>query len=141
MARVVQAARQACVHEAITGLPQSYLTVLAEKGTRLSSGERQRIAIARALYRNSPIMILDEVTSALDARAEEAVRNTLKKLQGEKTILVAAHRLSTITHADRILVLANGLIVEEGRHDTLLANRGRYWDFWRRHLGREPAPA
>ena len=107
-------------------LPKGYDTLIGEQGTKLSGGERQRISIARALLKNAPILILDEATSSLDSEAEIEVQDALENLMKGRTTLVIAHRLSTIRNADRIVVLVNGEIREEGTHDNLLACQGEY---------------
>jgi subfamily B ATP-binding cassette protein MsbA len=123
---VIAAAKAANAHEFIMALPQGYDTVIGELGVRLSGGQRQRLAIARALLKNAPILILDEATSSLDTESERLVQNAIEQLMTGRTVLVIAHRLSTIQRADRILVLAGGIIVEEGRHADLLAHNAQY---------------
>ncbi|MCE9626714.1 MAG: ABC transporter ATP-binding protein/permease [Candidatus Eisenbacteria bacterium] len=124
--RVEAAARAAHAHEFIARLPQGYGTIIGDRGVLLSGGERQRLAIARALLRNPPILLLDEATSALDTESERLVQEALETLMHDRTVLVIAHRLSTVQHADRILVFEHGRIVESGRHDTLHAAGGVY---------------
>ncbi|HWA56753.1 MAG TPA: ABC transporter ATP-binding protein [Gemmatimonadales bacterium] len=123
---VEAAARAANAHGFISQLPEGYGTLLGERGTRLSGGQRQRIAIARALLRDSPILILDEATSALDSESERLVQDALNRLMQDRTVLVIAHRLATVRHADEILVLEEGEIVEWGTHGSLRAAGGRY---------------
>jgi subfamily B ATP-binding cassette protein MsbA len=125
-AQVEAAARAANAHAFISELPQGYDTVLGERGTRLSGGQRQRLAIARALLTDPPILILDEATSALDTESERLVQEAIDRLLAGRTVFVIAHRLSTVVHADQILVLDRGVIVERGTHPELLARRGTY---------------
>jgi ATP-binding cassette, subfamily B, bacterial MsbA len=123
---VVKAAQAAYSHGFIQNLPKGYETVIGEQGVKLSGGERQRISIARALLKNAPILILDEATSSLDSESEIEVQKALEYLMQGRTTLVIAHRLSTIRKADRIMVISNGTIVEEGTHEELLAKEGEY---------------
>jgi subfamily B ATP-binding cassette protein MsbA len=124
--RIVEAAGAANAMEFIEELPQRLETVIGEKGVTLSGGQKQRLAIARALLRNPPVLILDEATSALDTESERLVQNAINTLMANRTVLVVAHRLSTILHADTILVIEDGCIVERGTHKELLALGGRY---------------
>ena len=124
--QVEAAARAANAHAFIAELPDGYATILGERGTRLSGGQRQRLAIARALLRDPPILILDEATSALDTESERLVQEAVDRLLRGRTVFVIAHRLSTIVHADQILVLERGEIIERGTHAELLAARGAY---------------
>lgn len=123
---VYQAAKLANALEFIEQLPEGFDTQIGENGTRLSGGQKQRLAIARALLKNSPILILDEATSALDNQSEKLVQEALDRLMENRTTLVIAHRLSTIQHADKIVVMEQGKIVEVGKHDELLAKEGVY---------------
>lgn len=120
------AARAAFAHDFIMEMTEGYATIIGDRGTRLSGGQRQRICIARALVKNAPILILDEATSALDTESEQMVQKALENLMANRTTFVIAHRLSTILHADKILVLEEGRIVESGSHDDLLKNSGLY---------------
>ncbi|GAB3240869.1 ABC transporter ATP-binding protein [Hymenobacter seoulensis] len=126
-AEVIEAARIANAHDFITATPEGYHTVIGDRGSRLSGGQRQRLSIARAILRNPPILILDEATSALDTESEKLVQEALTRLMQNRTSLVIAHRLSTVQHADEIVVLQHGRIVERGTHEQLLRNeRGLY---------------
>ncbi|MFI0355768.1 ABC transporter ATP-binding protein [Actinomadura sp. 9N407] len=129
---VERAARLANVHDRILELPRGYDTVIGD-GTGLSGGEAQRIAIARALLADTPVLVLDEATAFADPRTEQAVRRALATLGGDRTILVIAHRLETVADADTVVVLENGSIVEQGRPADLLARNGRFAAFWRSH--------
>jgi len=124
--RVRQALESANLGELLQTLPQGMRTPVGHNATELSGGQRQRLAIARAIYKDAPILILDEATSALDNESERLVQEALQRLMRGRTTLVIAHRLSTIEHADRVLVLAQGQIVEQGRHEALLAANGVY---------------
>ncbi len=126
MAAIEKAARTAFAHDFIAALPQGYDTMLGERGVTLSAGQRQRIAIARAVLRDAPILLLDEATSALDSESETLVQRALDSIMEGRTTLVIAHRLATVTRADRILVLDEGRVVEEGTHQSLLRNGGIY---------------
>ncbi|ALD21811.1 ABC transporter ATP-binding protein [Hymenobacter sp. DG25A] len=123
---VMNAARIANAHEFIMSTPEGYQTIIGDRGTRLSGGQRQRLSIARAVLRNPPILILDEATSALDTESEKLVQEALMRLMQNRTSLVIAHRLSTVQHADEIVVLQHGRIVERGTHDELLQRGGLY---------------
>jgi len=133
-AEIVAAAKAAHAHDFIIGFPSGYDTPVGEHGMQLSGGQRQRIAIARALIKNAPIILLDEATAALDSESERHVQEALGELCKGRTTLVIAHRLSTIMHADCILVVENGLVVESGRHEELLRKGGRYASFYRLQL-------
>ena len=136
---IVAAAKAACAHDFIIGFPLGYDTPVGELGAQLSGGQRQRIAVARALIKDAPIILLDEATAALDSESEKQVQEAIEHLCQNRTTIVIAHRLHTIMHADAILVVENGEIVERGRHDDLLRRGGRYASFFRlqqRDLGR-----
>jgi ATP-binding cassette subfamily B protein len=128
---IIAAAKAAHAHEFIAGFPAGYDTAVGERGLQLSGGERQRVAIARALIRNSQIILLDEATASLDSESERLVQDAMTRLCEGRTTIAIAHRLHTIMHADRILVLESGAIVETGRHDELLRKGGRYAAFYR----------
>jgi len=130
-AEIVAAAKAACAHYFIMGFPLGYETPVGEHGTQLSGGQRQRIAVARALLKDAPIILLDEATAALDSESERQVQEAIKHLCQGRTTIVIAHRLHTIMHADAILVVEGGEIVERGRHDDLLRRGGRYASFFR----------
>ncbi len=126
MEKIIRASRLANAHDFIMKLPNGYDTVIGEKGVKLSGGERQRISIARAILKNAPLLILDEATSSLDAEAEVEVQEGLNNLMENRTVLIVAHRLSTVVGADRIYVLEGGRIVEEGTHENLIQAGGAY---------------
>jgi ATP-binding cassette subfamily B protein len=129
---VESAARKAHAHEFVAEMKDGYDALVGERGVKLSGGQRQRIAIARVILKNAPILVLDEATSALDSVTEQAIQETLQNEMKGKTVLVVAHRLSTIAHLDRILVFEHGRIVEDGSHADLLRKGGVYTGFWRR---------
>jgi subfamily B ATP-binding cassette protein MsbA len=128
---VEDAARRADALEFIREQPAGFDTPIGERGVLLSGGQRQRLTIARAMLKNAPILILDEATSSLDSAAEREVQGALANLMEDRTTFIIAHRLSTVTHADRIIVLDAGRIVEEGAHEELLQRRGLYWSLYR----------
>ena len=127
---IVEVAKRANAHDFIAGLPKGYNTLVGERGVKLSGGERQRIAIARAMLKDAPILILDEATSSLDSISERSVQEAFARLMERKTTIVIAHRLSTVRQMDRILVLNDGDISEEGSHAELLEKKGDYYSFW-----------
>jgi ABC-type multidrug transport system fused ATPase/permease subunit len=124
---VYEAARMANAHDFISAFPEGYETVVGDRGIKLSGGQRQRIAIARAMLRNPQLLILDEATSSLDTESEQQVQSALKTLMMGRTSIVIAHRLSTIRHADTIVVLKQGKIIEQGNHETLMNKEGGYY--------------
>jgi len=136
-AAVVAAAARAHAHDFIRRFPEGYETVVGERGVRLSGGQRQRLAIARAILENPPILILDEATSALDTESERMVQAALEELIEGRTVFAIAHRLSTITNCDRILVMADGSIVQQGSHEQLLAEGGVYRRLYELQFGEE----
>jgi ATP-binding cassette subfamily B protein len=138
-AEVRAAAAAAHATEFLDRLPEGFASHLGEKGVRLSGGQRQRIAIARAILRNPPILLLDEATSALDTQTERDIQDSLKAMGQGRSVITIAHRLSTIVDADRIIVLEDGHIVEEGQHEALLARGGRYAAMWARQSSEEEA--
>lgn len=127
---VIQAAKQANAHDFIMGLSEGYHTKVGERGVKLSGGQKQRIAIARVFLKNPPILVLDEATSALDLESEHLIQAALETLAEERTTFIVAHRLSTITHADRIVLIEHGEIVEMGRHDELMKKKGSYYNLF-----------
>lgn len=136
---IKSAAKAAKIHTFIESLPDGYKTTVGERGLKLSGGEKQRVGIARTLLKNPPILILDEATSALDTETEMEIQNELKEMGQGRTVLTIAHRLSTIADADRIVVLEDGVIVEQGTHDALLSSDGRYAHLWHRQQQDEDA--
>jgi len=131
-AEIEEAARGAAIHDFILDLPDGYDSKVGERGLKLSGGEKQRVAIARTLLKDPPILILDEATSALDSRTEAAIQETLRRIERGRTSIVIAHRLSTVVDADQIVVLDEGRIVERGTHRQLLVKRGLYTEMWLR---------
>jgi subfamily B ATP-binding cassette protein MsbA len=124
---VIAAAKAAFAHEFIGRMPQGYKTIVGEQGARLSGGQRQKIAIARAILKGAPILVLDEATSSLDSRSEKEVQGAIENLMQGKTTIMIAHRLSTVRNANRIIVMAEGAIAEEGTHQDLLLKKGLYY--------------
>lgn len=134
MAKVMRAARTANIDEFIQLLPDGYNTIVGERGVKLSGGQRQRLSIARAIFKDAPILLLDEPTSALDAESEMLVQEAVNRIMKHKTVLVVAHRLSTIIDADEVLVLDNGRIVERGTHAELLVQNGAYTRLYNKQM-------
>ncbi|MEO1549117.1 MAG: ABC transporter ATP-binding protein/permease [Pseudomonadota bacterium] len=134
---VIAAAKAAQIHEFIEALPDGYETTVGERGLKLSGGEKQRVGIARTLLKNPPILLLDEATSALDSETERDIQDALKAMGQGRSVITIAHRLSTVVDANRIVVLEQGEVVEEGTHADLLAREGRYASMWHRQLNDE----
>ena len=131
---ILRACKFAAAEEFIEKLPKKYNTLIGENGIRLSGGQKQRLSIARAILKESPIILLDEATSSLDAGSEEIVQNAIANLTKNKTTLVIAHRLSTIHNADQIFVLKNGSIIDSGNHDSLMISSGEYKSLYEKQL-------
>jgi ATP-binding cassette, subfamily B, heavy metal transporter len=127
---VEQAAKLARIHDFVLGLPDGYKATVGERGLKLSGGEKQRVAIARTILKHPAILLFDEATSALDTHTEKEIQKSLREVSADRTTLIIAHRLSTVIHADEIIVLENGRIVERGRHSDLLARAGKYAAMW-----------
>ena len=140
MEEIEAAAKMANAEEFIVRMPHGYDTMVGERGLTLSGGQRQRIGIARAIIRNSPILILDEPTAALDTESEKLVMEALERLMKGRTVIIIAHRLSTIRDADKIVVLKNGVVSEEGTHEELVALGKIYADLYRIQAGTQPIP-
>ena len=140
-ADIEAAAKAAQIHDFVTSLPLGYNTTVGERGLKLSGGEKQRVGIARTLLKNPPILLLDEATSALDTETEHDIQESLIAMGQGRTVLIIAHRLSTVVHADQIVVLEQGKIVEQGSHDELLAKEGRYSHLWNLQLSEDISPA
>jgi ATP-binding cassette, subfamily B, heavy metal transporter len=138
-AEIEAAARGAAIHDFVAGLPQGYASMVGERGLKLSGGEKQRVAIARTLLKDPPILILDEATSALDSRTEAAIQETLHDVAARRTSIVIAHRLSTVVDADQIIVLDQGRIAERGTHAQLLRRGGLYAEMWARQQSEREA--
>ena len=124
---VIAAAKAANAHDFIMNLPEGYDTKVGERGVKLSGGQKQRVAIARVFLKNPPILILDEATSALDLESEHLIQEAMEELAKDRTTFIVAHRLSTITHADRIILIEHGRIVESGSHEELMQKEGGYY--------------
>jgi subfamily B ATP-binding cassette protein HlyB/CyaB len=133
--RVMAAATLAGAHDFILELPEGYDTVVGERGSSLSGGQRQRIAIARALVANPRILIFDEATSALDYESERVIQQNMRQIARGRTVLIIAHRLSTVRSADRIMTIDRGRLVENGTHDELIETGGRYANLYRLQAG------
>ena len=129
MEEVISAAKKACCHDFIMSLPDGYNTMIGEGGANLSGGEKQRISIARAIMKDAPIIILDEATANVDPENEKELTQAIENLTREKTIIMIAHRLKTVRHADQILVVDKGRIVQKGKHDELMQEEGIYKNF------------
>jgi ATP-binding cassette subfamily B protein len=127
---IIQAAQAAQIHQFVMGLPEAYKTSVGERGLKLSGGEKQRVAIARTLLKNPALIIFDEATSALDSQTEKAIQQEINKLTTNRTALIIAHRLSTIVHAQQILVMQDGEIVERGTHEELMSLQSKYATMW-----------
>ncbi len=136
-AQIEQAAKASQIHEFVQSLPKGYNTMVGERGLKLSGGEKQRVGIARSLLKNPPILLLDEATSALDTQTEHEIQESLIQMGQGRTVMIIAHRLSTVVHADCIVVLEQGKIVESGSHEALLALEGRYAHLWNLQLSEE----
>ncbi|MFC3039243.1 ABC transporter ATP-binding protein [Virgibacillus xinjiangensis] len=136
---VIAAAKAANAHDFIEEMPQGYDTLVGERGVKLSGGQKQRVAIARVFLKNPPILIFDEATSALDLESEHIIQEAVERLASDRTTFIVAHRLATITHADRIVVVENGEIAESGSHDELMKRKGSYYDLYQvQNLDNEP---
>ncbi|MDF1872888.1 ABC transporter ATP-binding protein/permease [Vannielia sp.] len=136
---IEEVARAARIHDFIQSLPEGYDTMVGERGLKLSGGEKQRVGIARTILKNPPILLLDEATSALDTETEQQIQGALARAAEGRTVIIIAHRLSTVAAADEIIVLDAGEVVERGRHDDLLAKGGRYADLWARQQREDAA--
>ena len=137
---IIQAAKMANAHEFIMNMTHGYDTLVGERGFTLSGGQRQRIGIARAIVRNPPILIMDEPTASLDNESEKLVMDALEKLMKGRTVIIIAHRLSTITYADKIFVIRDGMVAEEGSHNELLRLGGIYAELYHMQAGPAATP-
>jgi ATP-binding cassette, subfamily B, bacterial len=135
MEQIMAAAKIAEAHDFIMALPQGYDTIVGERGQKLSGGQRQRISIARAALKDPPVLILDEATSAVDNETEAAIQRSMERIAVGRTVIVIAHRLSTVRNADQIFVLENGRLRENGRHEQLAGNGGIYAALWKIQTG------
>ena len=135
MTEIINAARIAGAHEFILELQDGYDTKVGERGTALSGGQRQRIAIARAILSNPPVLIFDEATSALDYESERTIMHNMDAIAENRTMLIIAHRLSTVRRCDRIIVVEKGEIIESGSHDELMAQQGSYYHLYNQQEG------
>ena len=131
---IKRAARAAHAHEFIQKLPNGYDTLVGERGIKLSGGQKQRVAIARAILKRAPIILFDEATSALDSESEQIIQRALPEILGKQTAIVVAHRLSTVAKLDRIIVIHEGKIAEQGTHQELLKRKGRYYSLWQKQI-------
>ena len=132
--RLEQAARIACIHDYVMSLPLKYNTIVGRDGVGLSQGQKQRILIARAVYKNPDFIFLDEATNSLDAKNERAIVENLVSFYRGRTVIVVAHRLSTVRNADQIIVIDGGRVVEAGTHESLIVSRGTYYNLVRNQL-------
>jgi ABC-type multidrug transport system fused ATPase/permease subunit len=132
---MIAVAKKAQAHDFIMALPEGYGTLVGERGVKLSGGQKQRVAIARAMLKDAPILVLDEATSALDSESEVEIQKALHILMNGKTVIAVAHRLSTLREMDRIIVLENGKIIEDGTHETLKDAGGTYAKLWNHQAG------
>ncbi len=136
-ANMIRATIAAHAHDFISKLPNAYETLVGERGIKLSGGQKQRVVIARAILKNAPIMLFDEATSALDSESEKIIQKALPKILGKRTAIVIAHRLSTVSGLDRIIVINDGVIIEDGTHDELLRLKGQYYSLWQKQTAQQ----